>query len=66
MIIMVKNDEYLPPSLADGMENYFPASLRKEVIDSNHWTMIEKPEESNKYIGDFIESVLGVKLLPQV
>ncbi|OTA84418.1 hypothetical protein M434DRAFT_36476 [Hypoxylon sp. CO27-5] len=65
MIIMAKNDEYVPPSLADGMENYFSAGLKKGVIDSKHWVIIEKPEESNKYIGDFIASVLGEKLLPR-
>lgn len=59
MIVMAQNDGYLPPSLADGMENHFPAGLKKEVSESFHWTLIEKPEESNKHIGDFIANVLA-------
>lgn len=59
MIVMAQKDPYLPPHLADGMENYFAAGLKKEVMDSSHWTLLEKPEECNKYIGDFITGVLA-------
>ncbi|KAI1384280.1 alpha/beta-hydrolase [Hypoxylon trugodes] len=62
MIVMAGNDRFLPPSLADGMENYFTAGLKKEVLDSAHFTLFEKPQESNRCIKEFLESVLGEEL----
>lgn len=66
MIAMAENDGYLPPSTADGMETHFAAGLKKGVIPSYHWTLSENPAESNVYIKDFITSVLGVSLEPDV
>lgn len=43
MIVMAENDKYLPPSLADGMEDYFAARLKKGFIPSYHWTLLENP-----------------------
>ncbi|KAI5918798.1 hypothetical protein F4810DRAFT_556950 [Camillea tinctor] len=63
MIVMAELDSVLVPSLADGQEKYFAAGLKKEVVaGASHWVMIQKPEESNKHLGDFLETVLGSDL----
>ncbi|KAL4783261.1 alpha/beta-hydrolase [Aspergillus varians] len=60
MIVMAGQDPALPPSLADGQEEFFPAGLKKEVIEgASHWVLIHCPEEVNQYIGEFL-SELGV------
>ncbi|KAI5867514.1 alpha/beta-hydrolase [Durotheca rogersii] len=64
MIVMAEKDIVLVPSLADGQEKYFSAGLKKEVVpDASHWVLVEKPDEANRHLGDFIASVLagGVK-----
>ena len=46
-MIMAELDAVLPPSLADGMEEYVP-DLEKVLIEgSGHWTQQEKPAEVN-------------------
>ncbi|KAI1212273.1 epoxide hydrolase [Annulohypoxylon truncatum] len=63
MLIMAEKDAALPPRLAQGQEKLFTAGLKSEVInDVGHWVMVEKPEETNKHIGDFVKSVLGDEL----
>ncbi|KAI1500499.1 Alpha/Beta hydrolase protein [Biscogniauxia marginata] len=61
MLIMAENDAALVPKMADGQEKYFEAGLlKKELIPKcSHWAMVQKPEETNKYIGEFVRSVLG-------
>ncbi|KAL7624838.1 hypothetical protein AAE478_004052 [Parahypoxylon ruwenzoriense] len=60
MIVMAENDIVLVPSLADGQEKYFASGLKNEVIPgSSHWVLIEKPEEANRHLRDFIIGVLG-------
>ncbi|KAI1639381.1 epoxide hydrolase [Biscogniauxia mediterranea] len=60
MIVMADLDSVLTPQLADGQEKYFAAGLKKELVEgASHWVMIQKPEESNKHLGDFLQTVLG-------
>lgn len=60
MLVMAGQDLALPPSLADGQEQYFAVGLKKEVLPhASHWALIHCPDESNKYIGEFVKQVLG-------
>lgn len=59
MLVMAGQDPALTPDLAEGQERYFGASLKKEVVpDASHWILIQCPEESNRYISEFVTSVL--------
>jgi soluble epoxide hydrolase / lipid-phosphate phosphatase len=59
MLVMSGQDKLLPPSLADGQEQYFSAGLKKEVIpEASHWIMIQSPEKANRYIGEFVKQIL--------
>lgn len=66
MIVMASKDGFLPLYLADDAETYFTAGIKKGVVDCVHWGPAEKPEESNEYIKDFLASVVGEDLKPQV
>jgi soluble epoxide hydrolase / lipid-phosphate phosphatase len=62
MVVMGEKDPALPPHLADGMERWFDAGLKKEVAPGvGHWAMWQDPETINGYIGDFLAGVLGDK-----
>lgn len=59
MLVMAGQDPALKPALAEGQEQYFDAELRKHVVpQASHWILIHYPEESNRFIGEFIHSVL--------
>ncbi|MES2751137.1 MAG: alpha/beta hydrolase [Pseudomonadota bacterium] len=45
LMIMAENDQVLPPSACDGMENIVPDLEKYLVKDSGHWTQQEKPDE---------------------
>ncbi|KAI0841758.1 epoxide hydrolase [Hypoxylon sp. FL0890] len=63
MLVMGEKDAALPPRLADGQEKFFEAGLKKEVAPrAGHWLMVERPDLINKYIGEFVKSVLGDEL----
>ena len=60
MIVMAGEDPALPPVMLDGQEMFFASGLKKEVIPgASHWALIHFPEESNKYIEEFVKDVLG-------
>jgi pimeloyl-ACP methyl ester carboxylesterase len=54
LMIMVENDAVLPPSLADGMEEYVPDLEKVLIKGSGHWTQQEKPAEVNAAIIDWL------------
>ncbi|KAK9799136.1 putative AB hydrolase-1 domain-containing protein [Seiridium cardinale] len=63
MVVMGEKDPALPPSMADGMEKWFENGLKKELArGSGHWAMWQDPMTINKYIGEFLGSVLGDKV----
>ncbi|KAI0603212.1 Alpha/Beta hydrolase protein [Biscogniauxia sp. FL1348] len=65
MLVMAENDTALLPSMADGQEKYFEAGLKKELIPKcSHWAMVQKPEETNRFIGEFVQTVLGTSIRP--
>lgn len=60
MVVMGEKDIALPPQLADGMERWFDGPVKKEVAKGvGHWAMWQDPVTINKYIGEFLGSVLG-------
>ncbi len=54
LMIMAENDVVLPPSLADGMENFVPNLDRYLVKDCGHWTQQEKPAEVSRVLVDWL------------
>jgi len=54
LYIGAENDVILPPSSADGMEDFITDLEKHTVMDSGHWTQQEKPEEVNRVIVDWL------------
>ena len=55
LMISSEDDIFLPPKLADGMEEYV-SDLEKHLIrECGHWTPAEKPEEVNRLITDWLD-----------
>lgn len=50
LMIMAEKDAVLPPSMANGMEQYVPDLEKVLIEDSGHWTQQEKPAEVNAAI----------------
>jgi len=54
LYIGAENDVILPPSSADGMEDFISDLEKYTVMDSGHWTQQEKPEEVNRVIVEWL------------
>lgn len=54
LYVGAENDVILPPSSADGMEDFISDLEKYTVMDSGHWTQQEKPEEVNRVIVDWL------------
>lgn len=54
LYIGAENDVILPPSSADGMEDFIPNLEKHIVMGSGHWTQQEKPDEVNRVIGAWL------------
>ncbi|MCZ6643106.1 MAG: alpha/beta hydrolase [Gammaproteobacteria bacterium] len=54
LYIGAENDVILPPSSADGMEDFISDLEKYTVMGSGHWTQQEKPEEVNRVIIDWL------------
>jgi len=50
LYIGAENDVILPPSSANGMEDFITDLEKHTVMDSGHWTQQEQPEEVNRVI----------------
>ena len=48
------NDVVLPPSSADGMEDYISDLEKETITDCGHWTQQEKPDELNTILLDWL------------
>ena len=59
LYIGAENDVILPPSSADGMEDFISDLEKHTVMDSGHWTQQEKPEEVNRVIVDWLNRKIG-------
>ena len=50
-------DPVLTPAMTQGMEERVP-NVRKAVIDEcGHWTQQEQPEETNRHLLEFLDSL---------
>lgn len=54
LYIGAENDVVLPPSSADGMEDFITDLEKHTVMDSGHWTQQEKPAEVNRVIIEWL------------
>lgn len=54
LYIGAEHDVILPPSSADGMEDFITDLEKYTVLGSGHWTQQEKPEEVNRVIIDWL------------
>lgn len=59
LYIGAEHDVILPPSSADGMEDFISDLEKHTVMDSGHWTQQEKPEEVNRVIVDWLNRKFG-------
>jgi pimeloyl-ACP methyl ester carboxylesterase len=50
LYVGAENDVILPPSSADGMEDFITDLEKYTVMDSGHWTQQEKPDEVNRVL----------------
>jgi|SRR5271166_2849496 len=53
LMLMAEHDPVLPPSMADGIVKYVPKVTVKH-LDCGHWTQQEAPDETNRFILDFL------------
>ncbi len=54
LMIMAEHDGVLPPSAADGMEQWVPNLDRVLIRDSGHWTQQEQPEATSRAVLDWM------------
>jgi len=59
LYIGAEHDVILPPSVADGMEDFITDLEKYTVMDSGHWTQQEKPEEVNRVIVEWLDRKIG-------
>ena len=55
LYIGAEHDVILPPSSADGMEDFIADLEKHTVMDSGHWTQQEQPEEVNRVLIDWLQ-----------
>lgn len=55
LYIGAENDVILPPSSADGMEDFIADLEKHTVEDSGHWTQQEKPDEVNRVLVNWLQ-----------
>jgi pimeloyl-ACP methyl ester carboxylesterase len=55
LMISAEDDIFLPPDLADGMEEYVPDLERHVIRECGHWTQAEKPDMVNDLIIDWLK-----------
>jgi soluble epoxide hydrolase / lipid-phosphate phosphatase len=59
LFIQATRDQALPPAMSKGMERHFgDGLLTVEQVNTTHWALWEKPDEINKYIGNWLDELL--------
>jgi len=60
MLVMAEHDIAFPPEVADKQQRFFGKGMLKQHLmkGCSHWIMIERPDEANRLIGEFVEEVL--------
>jgi pimeloyl-ACP methyl ester carboxylesterase len=61
LMIMAEKDAVLPPSAADGMEQWVPNLARRLIEGSGHWTQQEKPEEVTAAIAEWVRATFPAR-----
>ena len=59
MYVGAEDDVVLPPSSADGIEQWVPDIEKHIIADCGHWTQQEKPDELNALLVDFMKRKFG-------
>jgi soluble epoxide hydrolase/lipid-phosphate phosphatase len=54
LIISAENDPILIPQMSEGMERYVPNLTRRLINNCGHWTQMERPEETNRLVMEFL------------
>ncbi|RSL43910.1 hypothetical protein CEP51_016304 [Fusarium floridanum] len=54
LFLAITRDEELPPSMSDGMDQYFEDLTRGEV-EASHWALWESPAEVNKQVSAWLK-----------
>lgn len=57
LFIGASRDVALPPAMARGMGQNFE-NLKMAQVDGGHWILVQKAEECNKLIGDYLNEVI--------
>lgn len=58
LFVAATKDTALPPSMSEGMEKHFEEGrLRRGTVESSHWALVEKADEVNKLVGDWLNDV---------
>lgn len=54
LMVSAEDDIFLPPELAEGMEQYVPDLEKRTIYECGHWTQVEKPDEINRLLIDWL------------
>ena len=55
LFIQATHDGVLKPAMAKSMDNFIP-KLTKGEVEAAHWALIQKPEETNAIIRQWLEA----------
>ena len=56
MVISAQDDKLTPPKYADFLESAIPNTTRSHILDAGHIAPMEKPQEVNQAIIEFLDS----------
>jgi soluble epoxide hydrolase/lipid-phosphate phosphatase len=57
LMISAENDPILTPQMVDGMEGNIPNLKKRLIKDCGHWTQLERPDEVNRLIIEFLDDL---------
>jgi soluble epoxide hydrolase/lipid-phosphate phosphatase len=61
MLVVATRDEYLVPAMAKNVQKHVPQCVLT-TIDSTHWAMVEKPDELNSVLKNWLNKQLKHRL----
>ena len=59
LYVGAEDDVVLPPSMANGIEQWVPDIEKHIIEDCGHWTQQEKPEELNRILVTWLKKRFG-------
>lgn len=57
LMVTAGKDGVLLPSMSDGMEDWIPNLSRGHIEDCGHWTQQEEPQQLNRILVDWLQSL---------